>query len=210
MSVELRKRNKLLFGVGINDADYNINKHERFDGKFKVTWVCPFYAKWRGMLKRCYSKKYKAKYPTYEGCFTTEEWHLFSSFRKWMLTQDWEGKHLDKDILFSDNKMYGPDVCVFVDAKVNLFMSESSSRRGKYPIGVNLNHGRFQAMGTSIVSGRQKYLGMYDTPEEAHKAWFTFKLEQAYLLAAEQADKRVAKALLDRYEDYYEVKAPVG
>lgn len=206
----LRKRNKLVFGVGTNDADYRVVINQRIKGKFKTVWNCPFYAKWRDMLKRCYSSKFKKKYPTYEGCFTAKEWLLFSNFKAWMQTQDWEGKHLDKDILFEGNKIYGPDACIFVDAKVNLFISESPARRGEYPIGVNLKGNRFQAMAKSIVTGRQQYLGMYDTPEEAHKAWFTFKLEQAYLLAAQQTDERVAKALIDRYENYYETKMPVG
>lgn len=204
MVMVLRKRNKLSFGVGLNNADYNVVAQEWVDGKFKITWICPYYARWHGMLMRCYSKKYKIKYPTYDGCLVVAEWHLFSNFRKWMSTQDWQDKHLDKDILTPGNKIYGPDFCAFVDPNVNLFLGETTAKRGKYPIGVNLKGTRFQAMGVSILTGKQQYLGMYSTPEDAHKAWYKFKLDQAYLLAAQQTDERLAKALIERYENYYD------
>ena len=37
---------------------------------------------------------------------------------------------------------------------------------------------------------------------EAHQAWLKRKLELATLLAAEQTDERVAKALIARYTNY--------
>jgi hypothetical protein len=57
-------------------------------------------------------------------------------------------------------------------------------------------------------SGTRKYLGLFSTPEEAHQAWLKAKLELAKELAAEilaeGGDPRVAKALVDRYENYKE------
>ena len=41
-----------------------------------------------------------------------------------------------------------------------------------------------------------------DCPNEAHKAWLKRKQELAILLAAEQTDDRVAKAIIDRYMNY--------
>jgi hypothetical protein len=55
-AMRLLKRNKLVYGVGVNDANYNVNKYEIIDGKQKLIWACPFYIKWRDMLKRCYSE----------------------------------------------------------------------------------------------------------------------------------------------------------
>ena len=70
-------------------------------------------------------------------------------------------------------------------------------------IGVCLEKASNKFMATcNDGSGKKKYLGLFDTELEAHKSWLAFKLEQAKILAAEQSDPRVAKALIDRYENY--------
>ena len=160
------------------------------------------------MLKRCYIGEFLSKRPSYKGCSVTDEWLRFSTFKAWMETQDWEGKQMDKDILFPDNKTYGPETCVFVDAKVNSFIIERTASRGEWPIGVILykQGGKFGAQCGSVVTGKQEYLGLFLTPEEAHQVWLTFKLEQAHILAAEQTDERVAKALIDRYENFVDIE----
>jgi hypothetical protein len=200
---------KLVYGIGINDADYVTKISDCLgyvDGKRKrkLVWYCPFYAKWRGMLQRCYSEKLHEKYPTYKGCSVIEEWLTFSEFKSWMETQEWEGKQLDKDILFPNNKIYSPEACVFVDQKVNSFILESTATRGEWPLGVYFNKQcrKFIAKCWSVTTGKREHLGIFKTPEEAHQAWLTFKLEQAYILAAEQTDERVAKALIDKYENF--------
>lgn len=200
----MRKRNKLVHGVGINNADYETQKFFTLEGKKKLIWICPFYLKWKAMLGRCYSEKYKQNKPTYSGCSVIPEWHYFMNFRAWMETQEWEGKQLDKDILLPSNKEYGPDTCVFVDLKTNSFLNEKQNARGQWPIGLYFDkkRGKFKSQCKDIITGKEKFLGYYDDPQSAHKAWLTFKLEQAYILAAEQTDPRVAAALIDRYENY--------
>ena len=100
---------KLVFGVGINDADYVVQKFETIgyvDGKQerKLVWACPYYRAWKNMLARCYYHKVQGNRPTYSGCIVSEEWLRFSNFRRWMANQDFEGKQLDKDLLFEGNK----------------------------------------------------------------------------------------------------------
>lgn len=200
----------LVCGVGINDADYVTHVMETVgytdDGRQlqKLIWICPFYRKWHDMLKRCYNKKYKLKYPTYEVCGTIDEWHYFMKFRAWMEAQDWQGKHLDKDLLVPGNKLYSPDTCVFVDPKINYFIVEPKARQGEWPVGVSFNKKRnkFSSNSRDVLDGKQKHLGYYDTPTDAHQAWISFKLEQAKILASQQTDERVAKALVARYENY--------
>ena len=84
---------KLVFGIGVNNADYVVQKWETVgyvDGKRKrkLVWECPFYRTWKNMLMRCYSTKFQERRPTYKGCSVSEEWKTFSNFRAWMEKQD--------------------------------------------------------------------------------------------------------------------------
>lgn len=195
-------KNKLVHGVGINDADYYV-RHEVMDGVKKIIWTCPFYARWLNMLTRCYYKSYQDKYPSYKGCFVCDEWLYFSNFRAWMVQQDWEGKELDKDLLVRNNKEYGPKTCIFVSKDVNNFMTEVKASRGLYPTGVNFHKltGKFASACKDVSTGKRKHLGIFATPEEAYQVWFAFKLEQAYTLADRQTDERISKALISRYKN---------
>jgi hypothetical protein len=114
--------NKLVHGVGINDANYKVT--DRANRNLPITWRCPYYVTWSSMLARCFSKSFKKANPAYEGCTVTSNWLKFSNFRSWMQTQDWQGKELDKDLLFAGNKLYSPEMCVFLEAKINSFISE--------------------------------------------------------------------------------------
>lgn len=200
---------KLVYGVGINDADYPVHEIITIgyskEGKRiqRVVWSCPFYNRWQSMLRRCYSHKHQETRPTYIGCSVCDDWLTFSNFKAWMETQDWEGKQLDKDILFPTNKLYSPETCVFVDGRVNNFVLESNASRGDWVIGVSWDKRRnkFQARGNKL-KGNQKTLGYFDTELEAHQAWLKCKQEVALELAAEQTDPRIAKALIERYENY--------
>lgn len=198
---------KLVYGVGINDADYAVNVKESYTEsgvrKWKVLWMCPFFDRWRKMLCRCYDPKYQQLRPTYIGCSVCEEWLTFSNFKAWMETQEWEGKQLDKDILFRGNKLYSPETCVFVDREVNNFVLERNSSRGQWMVGVHWDKSnkKFKAQ-CNKLKGRQKNLGYFDTELEAHQAWLKCKQDVALELAAEQTDPRVAKALIERYENY--------
>lgn len=187
---------KLVYGVGINDAGRPVTSE--LNGKMVM---CPFYAKWRAMLQRCYDSKLHLRRPTYVGCSVTEEWLLFSNFERWMKTQDWEGKELDKDLLKVGNKLYSPDFCIFIPPELNSFTIDLGASRGEYPLGVYFDKGsgKFKAQCRNPLIGRQEYLGLFDTPEEAHLAWKKRKHELACIYADQQTDLRVAEALRVRY-----------
>lgn len=191
---------KLVCGVGINDSDYVTSREEIVDGKRKVVWVCPFYRTWSSMLKRCYGKS-KIKYPSYSGCSVCEKWHLFSNFKKWMETQKWEGKQLDKDIISPGNKIYSPENCCFVDSITNNFVLDRKADRGRYMIGVHFhkNIGKFMAQCSNPFLKKSEALGYFDTEQEAHQAWLKRKRELANLLSERQDDERVKVALIKRY-----------
>ena len=203
---------RLVCGVGINDADYVVQKKETIgyvNGKIKekLVWECPYYRVWCSMLKRCYSIKYQERQPTYKGCSVSKEWLRFSIFKNWMEKQQWEDKQLDKDILFEGNKVYSPETCVFVSKVVNMFMTDRKAARGEWMIGTSWHKptGKFRSKCCNPFTKKQEHLGLFMDELEAHQAWLKRKLELAYLLAAEQTDERVAKALIERYENYNSV-----
>lgn len=203
---------RLLYGVGVNDADYAVTKFETtgyVDGKRKrkLIWACPFYQTWKHMLERCFSEKYRAEYPTYKDVTCCGEWLTFSNFKQWMEQQDWEGKQLDKDIIVPENKVYSPETCAFVLGVTNNFVTASDASRGEYPLGIywNKRNEKFQAKCNNPLTKGREHLGYFNTPKEAHEAWRKRKHELAQLVAATESDPRVVEALKKRYsvEEWY-------
>jgi len=186
------KRRKPLYGVGINDSDYLTHHIDKYGNDVR----CPYYSRWHGIIKRCYSSKFHIKRPTYIGCTVSEEWLTFSIFKKWMETQDHEGKQLDKDILFDGNKVYSADTCCFVSQDINSLLVDQKASRGKYPIGVCLDKriGKYEA--AVSINGKSKHLGRYATPQEASNAYNLAKSNHIIEKAKELTDIRVKEALI--------------
>jgi len=201
----MRAKNKLLYGIGVNDANYQITQYGIVDGIKKQTWICPFYQTWKGTFHRCYAEEYLAKKPSYLGCSVESSWHHFMDFKPWMETQDWEGKQLDKDLLFPGNKIYSPEKCCFIEGKVNSFIAENGKGKGPWPVGVSFHKQKRRYIATCRIDGKNKFLGLFLTPEEAHLKWLSVKLQLAKKLALDISDKRVAEALVYRYENYLEL-----
>ena len=186
---------KLIYGVGINDADYNVNMIE--NGK-RVR--CVFYTQWKNMMARCYGKSTHKNQPTYVECSVDSRWHSFMIFKSWMETQDWKGKALDKDILFEGNKVYSPDTCMFVSRDVNNFFSPQKSK--DLPLGVQ-PYGkcgkRYSAKIKTLGSKVQVCLGIFDCQYKAYDAYLKAKSQAAIHLANEQSDKRISDAIIKRF-----------
>lgn len=175
-------------GVGLNDADYQTDITEWVGGKQKLIWRCPYHVKWKGMLRRCYSKD---AYKTYKEnkAEVCKEWLTFSVFRAWLQTFDIpEGKlgsyDLDKDILGAGN-LYSPDTCALLPHKVNTFILDKAKTESPYPVGVYYNKSRFIARCNNPLTGKRESLGSYLCPEEAHQAWKSRKLQILDLLKVE-------------------------
>lgn len=199
------KRNKGIYGIGVNDADYSTMVVERLpNGKQKVIWKCPFYTRWHSMFARSYSVSSLEHRPSYKGCTVSEEWHKFSNFRDWMIKQDWEGNHLDKDLLVNGNKVYGEEYCVFISPDINSFLLEATAVANGLPVGASW-HKRdevYQSYCNNPFTNKREHLGYFNCPWEAHKAWLARKLEHAHQLAKIQTNPLVAAALIFRYENY--------
>jgi len=204
--------NKLVYDVGVNDLPYRTQVKEEITkngGKriWKHVFICKYYTVWKNMLKRCYSKKYLERYPTYIGTSVCSEWLYATAFKKWMEQQDWHGKSLDKDIIVPGSKLYSPETCAFVLNATNLFVTANDACRGKCPIGVHLvkHTGKYKAQCNNPFTGKNENLGYFSTPEEAHEAWRKRKHSLAQLVAATESDLRVVEALKKRYsiEEWY-------
>lgn len=200
------KPRKKVCGVGINDVNYVVQKLETIGyvggkQKQKRVWICPYYQTWRNMLERCYSDRFQKHRPTYKGCTVSEDWLTLSKFRAWMEKQDFEGKHLDKDLLFEDNKIYSAETCVFVTLLVNNFILDSGAAKGERLAGAHWckNRRKFQSLCRNPFTKVREFLGYFTTEQEAHQAWLKRKSELAHELAAIQENPRVAKALIDRH-----------
>ena len=191
-------------GVGINDVP----------GSGKQAKQSPYrihyYIVWRNLFGRCYNPKEQAKHPTYIGCTVDSRWHYLSNFKQWYDEQgDVTGKQLDKDIISPGNKVYGPDTCFFVSSQLNSFFTKRQNDRGKYPIGVYIDHNNIQRpfkCQVSIGTGK-RWQQCHDTPEEAHQAFIKIKKEvllEKFILP--ETDQRLKQALYNVYnnmEEYF-------
>ena len=157
-----KKARKLVFGVGINDADFSTGH-----GNDRVA----SYNLWKSILRRCYGKQNR-KSCSYIGCSVCEEWKRYSMFKKWYDNNFVKGYHIDKDIIKKDNKVYCPDFCCFVPPEINTLIVKHDATRGDLPIGVSRlsnNPHRYRAI--VRIYGRYTTIGNYDTPEETFKAY---------------------------------------
>ena len=92
----------------------------------------------------------------------------------------------DKDFLFQGNKHYSPKTVVFVSGKVNNFITDCGRSRGECMIGVcykpkQSKKNPYEAKCRDPFGG-SRYIGLFPTELEAHKAWQAKKHEYACML----------------------------
>ena len=175
-----------LYGVGIFGEEV-----VRVDGK-----LIKEYMLWSSMLQRCYSNIYQQKRPTYKGCEVSNSFKTYSYFKDWCGKQvgfnrlDDEGKYfaLDKDILIKGNKVYSEDTCCFVPAEINSVFIKCDRSRGEYPLGVNYHKATRKFVAQISYRKIKTHLGLYDTAEDAFKAY-------------KKSKEKLIKSLADKYMD---------
>ena len=172
---------KTVFNTGyIGEGKYKVSTNRVFNNIYKL---------WKRMMGRCYDISYINKYPTYKDCSVCEEWHNYQNFAKWhdenYYKIEGEEIHLDKDILIKGNKIYSPDTCIFVPDRINYLFIKANKSRGKYPIGVNYN----KQSKKFIATCTPKYLGLFNTPEEAFEVYKNCKENLIRKIANEYKDK---------------------
>lgn len=185
---------KKVCGVGINDADYLVQP--TVNGK-KIK--CTIYTMWSSMILRCYDPKYSERFITYKNCSVDPIWHSFMNFRQWVLSQpSYIGLDLDKDLLYTDNKIYSPDHCLLIPHDVNTFLCNKRTNNSGKPIGVTKTRLGYVAEVSLLGTGRWRSKVVYSI-EEAMALYWQKKSELAMKLAEQQSDKRIANALINLF-----------
>lgn len=186
-----------LFGVGVVGKNLT-------NGKLDYPEI---YDIWSRLLCRCYYSNTHIQQPTYADCTTSENFKHLVFFESWCLNQVGFGSTddkckpfaLDKDILVKGNKIYSEETCCFVPREINSLLILSNARRGKYPIGVSYNRKFGKFIAEHRVNCESKYLGCFDTPEEAFYAYKESKEAHIKDVAnkwKDRIDPRVYKALI--------------
>ena len=133
------------------------------------------YTVWSDMLLRAYCDKFIERNQTYKNVTVCEEWQNFQNFAMWYYNQMYHSGvddsgcsyHLDKDILLKGNKVYSPNTCCFVPPQINSLLIKNDARRGELPLGVSYDKERFVFKSVLNIESKQKFLGRFDTVEEA-------------------------------------------
>ena len=170
---------RLIFGVGIND----LNVCARGNKCYEI---------WHSILQRtvCEKKVLSKCYCDAEVC---DEWLVLSNFKKWFDENYVEGWNIDKDLLCNGRKIYSPETCVFLPEEINSSITREKVKRD-LPIGVMRHKNRFKAV------CRLEYLGLFDTVDDAKKAYLKAKKKRIIELANKWKDKlepRVYDALIN-------------
>ena len=168
------------------------------------------YEAWVNIIKRCYNKKVKNKYPAYNNATCCDEWLLYENFYEWLHGQPnfdkWLCGHqwsVDKDILIKGNKLYSPNTCCLVPSNVNAIFIKCDSCRGDLPIGVIEGKNSFKARCNNQLLNKIVYLGSYSTTKQAFKAYKTYKEKHIKEVAKIEYDKgNITKRCYDAMMNY--------
>ena len=166
-------------------------------------FICnkPSYMVWKDMLRRCYRRGNSNKWKAYEGCVVCDEWLIFDNFDAWYSSRYVEGWHLDKDILVKGNKVYSPDTCCLVPEEINQCFKRTTKDSG-LPRGVKRIGNKYSV--ELQMQRKRYYLGVFNTVEEADRAFQNKKKELLAQLAEKYKDKledRVYNRLTEETED---------
>lgn len=147
---------------------------------------------WRQMIHRCYNQKVIKNAPTYQNCTVCDEWLYYSNFESWWNENYYEIDNqrmcVDKDILIKGNKVYSPQTCLIVPHAINLLFIKCNASRGDLPVGVSHFRRDDKYAATISEDGKQHFLGLFNTPEEAFASY-------------KQAKEQYIKSVADLYKD---------
>lgn len=160
---------------------------------------------WHAIVDRCYNEELRSKYPAYKKCFMCEDWLNYQLFRKWYDDNYYkvgtERMHIDKDILFKNNKIYSPETCIIVPQRINMLFLKKSNKFD-LPNGVKpISNGLFSA------EYNHERIGIFNSAYEAGVAHDKSKKNAIINVANEYKGKipdYVYLALINWIPDYIE------
>lgn len=161
---------KTVYGVGyFGEGIHRSSRNNRMNHKYKT---------WHEMIRRCYDKKKLKSNPSYFDCTVCDEWHNFQSFGDWYDNNfyqiEGEQMHLDKDILVKWNRVYSPESCIFVPARINcIFTKNGGKKKDDMPFGVIQNNHKTKIYTAKCADdkGKTMYINSFNTVEEAFNAY---------------------------------------
>lgn len=168
---ENKNKASLIYSKGVNNSPYRTQKTDVF-------WFDAHYKTWTGMLRRCLSDKFRMKNQHYSDCIVSEDWLEFMNFLNWSFVNKVDGWHLDKDLLFENNKLYSSKTCAYVPPYLNCLFKQKAYPNG-LPLGVSAPRcGKNEGYKATISNGNKcRSLGMFTDPQSAHAAWQLAKIE---------------------------------
>ena len=128
------------------------------------------YHSWKGMLRRCYSKKHKA-YRWYgeKGIEVCKDWHDYDKFKSWALKNGWEvGLVLDR---IDPEKNYEPSNCQWITRSENSIRAQHkpNKKTGYYNVYYLKDKNKYQAV---LLVNKVRYASFYyDTAKAAAEAY---------------------------------------
>lgn len=142
------------------------------------------YLLWKSMLVRCWEGGlFQTTHPAYIGCMVDDRFLKFQYFAEWCNQQpefNTPDFVLDKDILSNHGKLYSPETCSFIPARLNKLLNHNRSNQGDWPVGVTWNKRISKFCATMALNGKPKHIGVYDSADDAFEAYRTAKLAEIH------------------------------
>tara|TARA_B100001989_G_scaffold177700_1_gene128644 strand:+ start:198 stop:866 length:669 start_codon:yes stop_codon:yes gene_type:complete len=185
--------------------------------------ACPMYYKWKAILARTENRcpSIIEEFPNYKDCTLDPRWHTYSVFKEWVESfDDWENKHIDKDLLVEGNKHYGPDTCLMVRGIVNAAYKKFVPQKNGLPTGIDYNPYYLKQKSKNpnttyekkyrvqiniltknpdnTISSKRTHLGFFRTLDEALFARGKTRLEQMKVVVETETDEIVRNAIIKR------------
>lgn len=163
------KMTNLIYGIAVNNGKYPAVVNHKNTREYSL---------WKSMLQRCYCVKYQKKQQTYIGCSVSDNFKNYSYFYEWVLKQknynkdEWQ---LDKDVILKGNKLYSEDLCVFLPREINAFFNSKQNINREYKLGVSFRENVGLFVARCNTNSKSKFLGYFNTEEEAYFAYKTYK-----------------------------------